>query len=81
MFSLKEKEKLLKANTWRVSQFGTISLIKKQYKNTSRRVLFLLKLQVLHNTPTEVFLTLLNEANCPKSQEKIACVKRKPHAL
>ena len=27
MVSLKEKEKLLKANIWRVSQFGTISLI------------------------------------------------------
>ena len=44
-------------------------------------MLFLVKLQVLHNTPPEVFLMLLNEANCPKSQEKIACVKRKLHAL
>ena len=40
-----------------------------------------MKLQMLHNTPTEVFLTVLNEAYCPKSQEKITCVKRKLHAL
>ena len=59
MVSLKEKENLLKANICRVSRFGTISLISKQYKNTCRGVLFFLKLQVLHNTPSEVFLTLL----------------------
>ena len=29
----------------------------------------------------KVFFTLLNEANCPKSQEKITCVKRKLHGL
>ena len=28
-----------------------------------------------------MFLTLLNKANCPKSQAKIACVNRKLHAL
>ena len=59
MVSLKEKENLLKANVCRVSRLGTISLISKQYKNTCRGVLFFLKLQVLHNTPSEVFLTLL----------------------
>ena len=42
---------------------------------------FLVKLQVFHNTSPEVFLTLLNEANCLKSQEKITYVKRKLHAL
>ena len=59
MVSLKEKENLLKANVCRVSRFGTISLISKPYKNTCRGVLFFLKLQVLHNTLSEVFLTLL----------------------
>ena len=44
-------------------------------------MLFLVKLQVLQNAPPEMFLTLLNEANCPKSQEKITCVKKKLHAL
>ena len=48
---------------------------------TCRGVLFLVKVQVLHDTPPEVFLTLLNEANCPKSQAKITCVKRELHAL
>ena len=43
----------------------------KNIKNTFRRVLFLVKLQVL----------LLNKANSPKSQAKITSVKRKPHAL
>ena len=42
-------------------------------------MLFLVKLQVLHNTPPEVFLTLLNEDNCPKSQAKITCVKWTMH--
>ena len=46
-----------------------------------RGVLFLVKLQVLHNTSPEVFLNLLNEVYCPKSEEKIPCVKRKLHAL
>ena len=53
----------------------------KNIKNNCRGVLFLLKLQVLHNTPPEVFLTLLNEANCPKSQVKVTRVKRKLHAI
>ena len=44
-------------------------------------MLFLVKMQVLHNNPRDVFLTLLNETNCPKSQEKTTCVKRKLHAL
>ena len=43
-------------------------------------MLFVVKLQVLHNTSPEVFLTLLNEAYCPKLEEKIPCVKRKLHA-
>ena len=51
----------------------------KNIKNTCRGVLFLVKLQVLHNTPPEVFLTLLNEDNCPKSQAKITCVKWTMH--
>ena len=53
----------------------------KNIKNTCRGVLFLGKLQVLHNTPPKVFLTFLNEANCPKSQTKIICIKRKLYAL
>ena len=38
-------------------------------------------MQVLHNTPPELFFTLLNEANCPKFQVIITCIKRKLHAL
>ena len=44
-------------------------------------MLFLVKLQVLHNTTSEVFFTLLNETSCPKSQEEILFVKRKLYAL
>ena len=36
---------------------------------------------MLHNTLPEVFLTLLNEANCPKSHAKITCVRRKLNVL
>ena len=68
MVYLKEEEKLLKANIWRVSRFWTISLIYKQCQNTCRGLLFLVKLPVLHNTPPDVFFTLLNETNCPKLQ-------------
>ena len=38
-------------------------------------------MQALRNTPSEVFFTLLNKANCSKFQVKITCVKRKLHAL
>ena len=44
-------------------------------------MLFLVKLGIIHNTPPGVFLTFLNEANCPKSQTKITRVKRKLYAL
>ena len=53
----------------------------KNMKKHLQRSAILLKLQVLRNTPPEVFLTLLNEANCPKPQAKTTFVKRKLHAV
>ena len=44
-------------------------------------MLLLVKLQVLHNTTPEVFLTLPDETSCPKSQEEILFVKRRLYAL
>ena len=59
---------------------GRLASFENNIKNLQRSAICS-KVAGVNNTSPEVFLTLLNEAYCPKSEEKIPCVKRKLHAL
>ena len=66
------------------SQFKNLLSFKK-IKNTCRGVLFLVKLQVLHNTPPEVFLTFLNHMFKKETlwtmHSSIAIIEQKIHCV